>query len=68
MIANSILNFEARYGAADIGEFMALYPDIRIEAQKQTDGSVFYLLSSRSTEEQFSFAVRSVAFPPGYGL
>ena len=65
MSAVYILNWEARYGDFDILSFMMSYPDLRLEKQKQSDGSKVYLLSSRSTLEEFDFASRSISWPPG---
>lgn len=68
MISTSILNFEARYGDSDPNIYMTLYPEIKVEKQKQTDGTTLYFISNRDTKEQFNFASRSLAFPEGYGL
>ncbi|MEK6918968.1 MAG: hypothetical protein AABW73_02920 [Nanoarchaeota archaeon] len=65
MSAVYILNWEARYGDFDTLSFMLSYPDLRLEKQKQSDGSKIYILSSRSTLEEFNFASRSISWPPG---
>lgn len=65
MSAVYILNWEARYGDFDTLSFMMSYPDLRLEKQKQSDGSKIYLLSSRSTGEEFYFASRSISWPAG---
>jgi len=67
MISTSILNFEARYGDSDSVTYMAVYPEIRVEKVKQSDGTTLYFVSDRNSGEEFNFASRSVAWPPGYG-
>ncbi|MEK6885793.1 MAG: hypothetical protein AABX17_02400 [Nanoarchaeota archaeon] len=65
MIASSIQNFEARYGDSVIDSYMAIYPNIRIEKIKQSDGTKVYIISDRNTKEILQFATRSLAWPPG---
>lgn len=64
-IANSILNMEARYGDSETTIYMDYYRDIKVEKNKQTDGSKIYILTDRNTGDKFQFATRSVAWPPG---
>ena len=66
-IANSILNFEARYGDSETTTYMNYYPNLKVEKLKQTDGAKIYILTERNTKNKFQFASRSVVFPPGYG-
>lgn len=66
MLSNSILNFEARYGDTDILSFMTLYPNVKITKLKQSDGTTLYFVESRDSGEIFSFASRSLVWPPGY--
>jgi hypothetical protein len=66
-IANSILNWEARYGDSETTVYMNYYQNIKVEKKKQTDGSTIYILTERDTDNKFQFASRSVAWPPGYG-
>ncbi|MBS3073954.1 hypothetical protein J4447_00695 [Candidatus Pacearchaeota archaeon] len=68
MSAVYILNWEARYGDFDILTFMFSYPDLRLEKLKQSEGSKIYILSSRSTNEKFIFASRSISWPPGFAV
>lgn len=68
MLATSILNWEARYGDADITTYMLYYPNIKAEKYKQEDGSKIYILTSRENEEKFIFATRSLSWPAGYGF
>lgn len=68
MIATSILNYEARYGDADTNPYMLVYPNFGIEKRLRDDGTKIYTVYDRTTEERFSFAVRSWIKPPGYNL
>ena len=63
MITNSILNYEAIYGDSNVQTYMAIYPNIRVEQQKRSEGSTIYLVSDRNTKEEFNFATRSLAWP-----
>jgi len=67
-IAVSILNWEARYGDADITSYMYYYPDLKVEKYKQMEGSKIYILTHRESGERFVFATRSLSWPPGYGI
>ncbi len=66
-IANSILNWEARYGDAETTLYMTYYKDLKVEKKVQEDGSTIYILTDRNNGNKFQFASRSVAWPPGYG-
>ena len=65
-IANSILNWEARYGDAETTIYMNYYHNLKVEKKKQSDGTTIYILADRDTRDKFQFATRSVAWPPGY--
>jgi hypothetical protein len=65
-IANSILNFEARYGDAETTAYMNYYHDLKVEKKKQIEGSKIYILTDSNTGSKFQFASRSVAWPQGY--
>jgi len=67
-IANSILNWEARYGNAETTLYMDYYHDLKVEKKEQSDGTKIYILTDRNTGDIFQFATRSVAWPPGYGM
>ena len=47
---------------------MILYPGVKVEKYKQEDGTTVYILTDRNTNDKFQFAVRSLAWPPGYGF
>ncbi|VVB79765.1 Uncharacterised protein [uncultured archaeon] len=65
-IAESILNWEARYGNADTTPYMVYYNDLKVEKYQQSDGSRIYIITDRNTGNKFQFASRSYAFPAGY--
>jgi hypothetical protein len=67
-IANSIIEWEARYGNAETTLYMTYYKDLKVEKKPQTDGTTIYILTDRNTENKFQFASRSVAWPPGYEI
>lgn len=66
-IANSILNWEARYGDSETTSYMNYYRNLKVEKIKQSDGSTVYILTDRNTGDMFQFASRSLAWPPGIG-
>ena len=44
---------------------MLYYPSIKVEKKKQSEGTTIYILTDRDSSEEFMFAVRSFAIPPG---
>lgn len=62
-IANSILNWEARYGDSEVTLYMNLYHNIKVEKLKQTDGTKVYIITDKNTKDKFQFATRSLAWP-----
>jgi len=66
-IANSIIEWEARYGDSETTAYMGLYRDLKVEKKNQLDGTTIYILTDRNNGFRFQFASRSVAWPPGYG-
>lgn len=65
-IANSIVTFETNYGESDVQAYMDYYHNLKVEQEKQLDGSVIYILTHIDKGDKFQFAVRSYVFPPGY--
>ena len=65
MITTSIMNYEARYGRAEIMNYMMYYPSLRVEKKKQDDGTTIYILTDKDTGDKFTFAVRSAVTPIG---
>jgi len=66
MIATSILQFETKYGDADVSSLMVYYPDYYIEKVKRGDGTTVYVLENRVFGNKFKFASRSLVWPAGY--
>ncbi len=64
-IADSILNWEARYGNAETTIYMNYYHELKVEKLLQGDGSKIYILTNRNSGDKFQFASRSVVMPPG---
>jgi len=64
-IASSIANWEARYGNSETMNYMYFHPDMKVEKKTRSDGTKIYILTDRNTLEQFMFATRSFAIPPG---
>jgi hypothetical protein len=67
-IAQSILNWEARYGDSAPETFMQYYPDLRVQKLKQGEGSKIYIVGNRVNGENFIFASRSLSWPAGYNV
>jgi hypothetical protein len=66
-IANSILNFETRFGDSETTIYMNYYRDLKVEKLKQSDGSTIYILTDRNNpKNKLQFASRSLAWPPGF--
>ena len=67
LTATSIIQFESALGDSSIEEYIQYYPDLKIEKIKR-EGDTIYKLSNVITEESFTFASRSLVWPPGYGF
>ncbi|MFA5992161.1 MAG: hypothetical protein WC796_00465 [Candidatus Pacearchaeota archaeon] len=68
MLATSIINYESAYGNSEILNYMIYYPNVRVEKERFDPGIKVYVLTNRDTRDQFVFAVKSLAFPPGYEI
>ncbi|MBX4196884.1 hypothetical protein KW805_04825 [Candidatus Pacearchaeota archaeon] len=66
--ASSIIDYESFYGDSETTLYLQYYPDLKIEKTKLSDGTKIYTLSNVVTKETFTFASRSLSWPPGYGL
>ena len=64
-IANSIIDWESKYGDAETTTYMNYYHNLKVEKLNQMDGSTIYILTNRDNGNKFEFASRSVAWPPG---
>ena len=67
-VSQSIVDYEAEFGDSNTEDYLTYYPDISIEKTKLSDGSTIYKVSNVVTDEEFRFASRSLAWPPGYGI
>lgn len=65
-IANSIINWETQQGDVETTVYMNYYHDLKVEKQKQLDGTKIYILTDRNNNKKFQFASRSWVLPPGY--
>jgi len=58
-ITNSILNFEATDGDAEVITYMDYYRDLKVEKKKQSEGTTIYVLTDKNNGNKFQFASRS---------
>jgi len=65
-IATSILDTESTIGDTEITTYMNYYTDLKVEKNKQSEGTTIYKLTDLNTGDIFQFASRSIAWPPGY--
>ncbi|MBI3334679.1 hypothetical protein HYZ97_04275 [Candidatus Pacearchaeota archaeon] len=64
--ATSIIDFESKLGDAETLVYTQAYPDLEVRKVKLSDGSKVYTVTDIESEEFFTFASRSLAWPPGY--
>jgi hypothetical protein len=67
-IANSIINWETKYGDVEITSYMNYYHNLKVEKKKQIDETTVYILTNIDNGKKFQFASRSYAFPPGIAV
>ena len=67
-IANSIIEWEEAFGDADTTAYMAIYPNLKVEQKRKSDGSKIYIITERESGNKFQFASRSGVLPPGWGF
>jgi hypothetical protein len=65
-IANSIIEWEAEYGEAEVTIYMLYYKDLKVEKKAQEDGTTIYIITDRNTGNKFQFASRSAVLPLGF--
>ena len=68
LTAQSIVSYESTLGGSETTVYLQYYPDLKIEKTKTDDGSTIYKLSNVVSKDEFTFASRSLPWPPGYGL
>ena len=66
-IAHSIIDYESSLGDSETTTYLQYYPNLKIEKIRLGDGTNIYVLSNVVTNEEFKFASRSLAWPPGLG-
>jgi hypothetical protein len=67
-IAENVIEYESILGDSETTYYMSSYPNLRMEKIKLSEGTKVYKLSNIATKEQFIFASRSLAWPPGLAL
>lgn len=67
LTAVSIIDFESTYGDSETTQYISYYPDLRIDKIRREDGTTIYKLSNVVTQDEFTFASRSLVWPQGYG-
>lgn len=65
-VAMEISNQEAQFCNFDVIGFMITYPKWDIEKFRTGDSDVIYTIKEVSSGEEFTFAIRSCAMPPGF--
>lgn len=66
MIATNIVQFESILGDSETTLYLQYYPDIKIEKLKK-NGDTLYTVTDVVSKDSFSFAIRSLVWPEGYG-
>ncbi|MBX4212400.1 hypothetical protein KW787_03035 [Candidatus Pacearchaeota archaeon] len=66
--ATSIIDYESTYGDSETTIYLQYYPNLKVEKTKLSDGTKIYTLSNVVSKETFTFASRSLSWPPGYGI
>ncbi len=65
-VAMEIVNQESRFCNFDELGFMILYSNLDVTKFITGDADIIYTIKEVSTEQKFTFAVRSCTLPPGY--
>lgn len=65
-IGMEIANQESRFCNFDELGFMILYPNFDVTKFITGDADIIYVIKEVSTDQKFTFAVRSCTLPPGY--
>lgn len=68
LISTTILQHETQFGDSDVSYMMQLYPNFVIDKIKRDEGTTIYVITDKETQIKYQFALRSLAWPPGYGL
>jgi hypothetical protein len=65
-VAMEISSQESRFCNFDILSYMIFYPDYNLNKYRPGNGDVIYQIKHIPTNQEFWFAVRSCALPPGF--
>lgn len=65
-IGMEIANQESRFCNFDELGFMILYPNFDVTKFITGDADIIYVIKEVSTDQKFTFAIRSCTLPPGY--
>lgn len=66
--STSIIDFESKLGDSETLTYSQVYPDLVVRKTKLSDGSKIYEVENVESEESFTFASRSLSWPPGYSV
>jgi len=67
IFTTAIIQSETKYGDAVTDQFMILYPYIKLVKETTDDGNKIYTIEDKDTGDKIKFAVRSIAWPVGFG-
>jgi len=65
-VAMKITNQEAEFCNFDILSFMIFYPEYDVSKFRPGNSDVIYQIRDKTTNQEFKFAIRSCALPPGF--
>lgn len=65
LTAVSIIQYESTLGDSETSLYISYYPNLKIEKTRRDDGTTIYQLSDITTEDEFTFATRSLIWPQG---
>lgn len=65
LISKRVIDWEARYGNADITSYMNYYPWLRAEKIIMSEGTKIYILTDKDSGEKLQFVSRSMVISPG---
>ncbi len=65
-IANNIIEWESIFGDVDVTNYMAYYPNLKVEKILRGSEGEIYIITDRTNGDKFQFAVRGIVWPAGY--
>ena len=63
--ATNIIEYESSLGDSDTNAYISYYPNLKIVKTRRDEGTV-YALTDVTTKDTFTFASRSLVWPPGF--